>query len=91
MNRIGTRELRRDLAAHVRRAAAGEQVTVTIGGRPAAVLGPIGRVDAAVTLDSLLAAGLLRPRRRDDDAPPAPPTPVWSGVRLDLALREVRG
>ena len=35
-------ELRQHLGELVRRAQAGERVTITIGGRPAAVLGPAG-------------------------------------------------
>lgn len=38
---IGIRELRGDLAAHIRRAAAGETTVVSVGGRPAAVLAPL--------------------------------------------------
>ena len=38
---IGIRELRGDLAAHIRRAAAGETTVVTVGGRPAAVIAPL--------------------------------------------------
>ena len=35
---IGIRELRADLAAHVRRAAGGETTVISIGGSPAAAL-----------------------------------------------------
>ena len=91
MGSIGIRELRSELAAHVRRAGAGAHLPITVGGRAAAVLGPLERADVGVTLETLAAAGLVVPRRRLDDAPPAAPVAVWSGVRLDLALREVRG
>jgi len=91
--RIGTRELRADLAAHLRRAGAGQRVVVTSGGRPLAALGPVeadnGR--GAVTLDALVAAGLLIPPRRASGGEPRQPVPVWSGIRLDRVLREVRG
>src|SRR5213592_4960645 len=39
--RVGIRELRNDVAAVVRRAAAGERITVTVDGRPVAQLGPL--------------------------------------------------
>jgi prevent-host-death family protein len=39
---VGIRELRGDLATAVRRAEAGERIVITIGGRPAAQLGPLG-------------------------------------------------
>ena len=78
---IGIRELRADLAAVVRRAGAGQTVVVSIGGRPAARLGPV---------DEVLDPSIVPPRRAD---PPRldPPVTVWSGVRLDRALKELRG
>jgi prevent-host-death family protein len=44
---IGIRELRGDLAAHIRRAAAGETTVVTVGGRPAAVIAPLAQAPLA--------------------------------------------
>ena len=91
VSRIGSRELRGDLAAQLRRAAGGERLVITVGGRAAAMLGPIEGGAADLTLDALVAAGALVPPRRRD--PPRLPSPVavWSGVRLDRAFREVRG
>jgi antitoxin (DNA-binding transcriptional repressor) of toxin-antitoxin stability system len=89
--RIGARELRLDLAAQLRRAASGERLVVTVGGRPAAMLGPVEGSAADVTLDALVAAGALVPPRRRDAPRFADPVAVWSGVRLDRAFREVRG
>jgi prevent-host-death family protein len=40
MESIGLRELRQNASDLVRRAEAGEEVLVTVSGRPAAVLGP---------------------------------------------------
>jgi prevent-host-death family protein len=40
MSEVGLRELRQNAIELVRRAEAGEQVTITVAGRPAAVLGP---------------------------------------------------
>lgn len=40
MERIGLRELRQNASEIVRRAEEGEEVLVTVAGRPAAVLGP---------------------------------------------------
>lgn len=56
------RELKARLSAYLRRAAAGERITVTDRGRPVAVIGPPpGRVD----LDAAAAAGwLTRAQRR---------------------------
>jgi prevent-host-death family protein len=38
---VGLREMRQNASELVRRAEAGEQRTVTVAGRPAAVLGPV--------------------------------------------------
>ena len=89
--RIGTRELRQDLAAQLRRAAGGERLVVTIGGHPMAMLGPVEGGAADVTLDALVATGALVPPRRRDAPRLSEPVAVWSGVRLDRAFREVRG
>jgi prevent-host-death family protein len=40
MGEVGLRKLRQNASELVRRAEAGEQVTITVAGRPAAVLGP---------------------------------------------------
>ena len=85
----GIRELRADLASAVRRAAAGERTVVTANGRPVAQLGPIQH-DAA-TLEQLLASGALVAPRRTSPFRAPDPVPVWSGVRIDRALRELRG
>ena len=41
MSEVGLREMRQNASDLVRRAQAGEQVTITVAGRPAAVLGPV--------------------------------------------------
>jgi prevent-host-death family protein len=96
---IGIRDLRADLAAHVKRAAGGEPTVVSIGGRPAAALVPLSAVTDAMSdegpwrphLSSLIAAGALVPPRRDDRRLPDRHVTVWGNVRLDRLLREVRG
>lgn len=42
MGEVGLREMRQNASELVRRAQAGEQVTITVAGRPAATLGPVG-------------------------------------------------
>ena len=88
---IGIRELRGDLAAAVRRAGAGERVIVAVGGRAVAQLGPIEAHQGQTVLADLFAAGAVVPPRRRDAPRNATPVPVWSGVRLDRALKELRG
>jgi len=90
MAQMGARELRANLAAALRQAAAGEPVVVTVDGRPVAQLGPLGAASAP-TLAALAAAGLVDPPRRSDrpTAPDALDAAV--DVRLDRVLAEVRG
>jgi prevent-host-death family protein len=86
---FGIRELRSGLAEAVRRAATGERTLITSHGRPVAQLGPLD--EASPALEQLLASGaLVAPRRTGAFRAPAPVT-VWSGVRIDRALRELRG
>jgi prevent-host-death family protein len=41
MSEVGLREVRQNASDLVRRAQGGERVTITVAGRPAAVLGPV--------------------------------------------------
>jgi prevent-host-death family protein len=92
MYTASVRALRADLATAVRRAGAGESTVVTVHGRPVATLGPITPAHpGAVTLDQLLASGAALPARRRVPWRPAEPVSVWTGTRIDLALREIRG
>jgi len=81
--------LRADLAAAVRRAADGERIVVTVSGRPTAQLGPLD--DQAPDLDRLIAAGAVLPARRRGPWRPPEPVVVWTGVRIDRVLVELRG
>ncbi len=89
--RVGIRELRNNVAAIVRRAASGERVVVTSDGVPVAVLGPITPSENGVTLDDLVAAGLVVPPGRLDH--PAAPEPVLLPIdaRAARVLDELRG
>jgi prevent-host-death family protein len=86
---IGIRELRAGLAAFVRRAAAGETIVVTVSGRPAAVLAPIG-AGHEPSLDELVAFGaVVAPRTRAARrAAERERLPV--DARCDVELRKVR-
>ncbi|MDZ7675748.1 MAG: type II toxin-antitoxin system prevent-host-death family antitoxin [Acidimicrobiales bacterium] len=89
MERIGVRELRNDVAAVLRRAAAGERIAVTVDGRPTAQLGPLESTGEP-TLDDLVATGLVQGPRRDHTAGPEPIDPPVD-IRLDDILDELRG
>lgn len=86
---VGIRELRGSLAEAVRRAAAGERTVITSHGRPAAQLAPLD--DTAPDLERLVSSGSLVPPRRVGEWRPPRPVAIWSGVRIDRALRELRG
>lgn len=90
MDRVGTRELRANLASALRQAESGERVVITVDGRPVAQLGPL-EPSGTPTLDELAAAGLIDPPRRADR--PAPPDAIDTAVdvRLDRVLDDVRG
>lgn len=90
LERVGIRELRNQVAAVVRRAAAGERMVVTVDGEPVAQIGPLAP-SGPPTLDDLVAAGLARAPRRPDR--PAPPDPVDPPVdaRSSRAIDDLRG
>lgn len=83
------RSVRSDLAAAVRRAAQGDRTVITVGGHPTAQLAPLD--DQAPDLERLLASGSALPPRRTSAFRPPDAVPIWSGVRIDRALVELRG
>ncbi len=89
MSTRSIRTLRGELAAAVRRAAEGERTVITVHGRPTAQLAPLD--DGAPALDRLVASGAVVPPRRTTAWRPPEPVTVWSGVRIDRALVELRG
>jgi prevent-host-death family protein len=86
---VGVRELRNQVAAVVRRAASGDEVVVTVDGRPVARLVPL-EPQGRATLDDLVAAGVVEPPGRPDR--PSPPAPAMVPIDLDIdaVLDEVR-
>jgi prevent-host-death family protein len=86
------RELRNNVAAVLRRAAAGERIIVTLDGRPTAQLGPLeATAGDGPTLDDLIATGLAEPPTRPDRprAPTVEDVPV--DVRAASIMDELRG
>lgn len=96
MAAIGMRQLRSDLAAALRRAAAGEEMVVTVSGAPVARLGPVtrtghpGDVGRDEMLGLLVASGAVVAPRRAGPIRPAEPLSLTPHPRLDLLLRDVR-
>jgi prevent-host-death family protein len=91
LERVGVRELRNQVAAVVRRAAAGQRLVVTVDGRPVAQLGPLEPDTAGLTVWDLAAAGLVEPPRRPDRPAAPPPLAVPADVRVDRLLEHLRG
>ena len=91
MDRVGIRELRNNVAAVVRRAAAGERITITVDGVPAAQLGPLSPGAGALTVDDLVAAGLAVPPRRRDHPAGVDVEDVPVDARPDSVLDQLRG
>jgi prevent-host-death family protein len=71
MERVGIRELRNNVAAVVRRAAGGERIVITVDGVATAQIGPL-EPDGSVSLDDLIATGLVLPPGRSDRPPVEP-------------------
>ena len=87
---IGIRELRASLATFLRRAQSGERITVTVAGRPVAQMTSLSGDDTGVSLDDLVARGVVEPPRRRGDFVLSEPVVLYAGTRIDRALSEVR-
>lgn len=88
---VGVRELRNNVSALLRRAGRGERIVVTVDGRPVAQLGPLEPDNDGLTLDDLVAAGLVEPPSRSSPAPPTPEFELPADVSVDRLLDEIRG
>ena len=91
LSHVGIRELRNQVAAIVRRAAAGERILVTSDGKPVAMLGPIEPSPGGVTLDDLISSGLVQPPGRLDHPEEPKPAMLPVDVRPARVLEEIRG
>ena len=87
---VGVRELRSQIASLVRRAGAGEAFVITVGGHPTALLGPLGREPSEVSLDVLIARGMLIRARRPGQIPLEDLESEETAARVELLLRGVR-
>ena len=85
------RDLRANVAALVRRAASGERVVITSDGVPVAVLGPLSPAADGVSMDDLVAAGLVVPPGRSDRPPAPEPATLPIDTRSSRVLDELRG
>lgn len=91
MFEIGVRELRNNVAAVLRRAAAGERIIVTVDGQPTAQLGPLSPDEGGLTMADLVAAGLVVQPDRSDPPTDRELEPLPVDVRVDAIVAEIRG
>jgi len=74
MIEIGIRELRSDLSNHVKKAARGETVVITVGGKRTAKLVPLPTGPVRQTMEEAYESGrIIRAPRRGETPPPPPP------------------
>lgn len=90
MAHIGVRELRAQLAAMLRRAQAGERLIITVDGHPVAQLSSPETDAYGSQLSDLVARGIVIAPRRRGDFHPSAPLALYSGVRIDRAVNEIR-
>lgn len=89
MDEIGVRELKATLSGVLRRVSRGEQVRVTVRGRPVADIVPAGASPADEQLRSLIADGrVVPPARARPVRPPRLARAERSASGLVLAERE---
>ncbi len=92
--KIGIRELRSDLSNHVKKAARGETVVITIGGEPTAKLTPLPSGPVQQTMEEAYSSGrVIRAPRRGETPPPPPKKKLVldrSGEEIIDELREER-
>jgi prevent-host-death family protein len=82
---VAVRDLKAKLSSYLKRAAAGEQITVTDRGRPIAVIGPVGGVvDLRIGIDE----GWITPASASGLPPVERQPSAWSVQRM---LDEDRG
>ena len=89
-NNVGVREFRAGLSAFLRRAEAGDRITVTIDGRPIAQLTPL-EPHGELALDDLVATGQVMKPKQENKAldPEAGLIPI--DLSIDRILQELRG
>jgi prevent-host-death family protein len=90
MREIGVRELKESLSETLHAVGHGEQVRVTLHGRPLADIVPARRSSERDRLRELVASGRLVPPSRTLPSQP-PPLARWRGVATTVVLGERDG
>jgi prevent-host-death family protein len=87
MREIGVRELKASLSEVLRSVGRGEQIRVTLRGKPLADIMPAGRPRTDPRIAALVAEGRLTPRTRPLPKTPPPLAPARKSAS-DLVLAE---
>jgi len=91
IHHVGTRDLRANLARHLRSAEAGHTILVTVDGKLVAQIGPVGLVNENPSVEALIASGLVEAPTNSDRQRPKVVFDLPAGLSSDRALREIRG
>tara|TARA_Y100000739_G_scaffold190177_1_gene169878 strand:+ start:1232 stop:1516 length:285 start_codon:yes stop_codon:yes gene_type:complete len=87
---IGVRDLRADLATHLKRAEAGDRLIVTVDGRPIAQIGPLEPVGEP-SLEDLVASGLVKRPKNMNQPQSAQLSQTPIDVSAHRIIQEIRG
>lgn len=91
VHHVGTRDLRANLAHHLRAAEAGHTIFVTVDGKVIAQLGPVGHADESLSIEALIASGLVEAPSNSKRQEPRAVFDLPAGLSSERALREIRG
>ena len=87
---IGVRDLRAELATHLKRAEAGDRLIVTVDGRPIAQIGPL-EPEGEPSLEDLVALGLVKRPKNISQPQRAQLSQIPIDVSADRIIQELRG
>ena len=87
---IGVRDLRAELATHLKRAEAGDRLIVTVDGRPIAQIGPL-EPEGEPSLEDLVALGLVKRPKNINQPQRAQLSQIPIDVSADRIIQELRG
>ena len=91
VHHVGTRDLRANLAHHLRAAEAGHTIFVTVDGKVVAQMGPVGDLDEKPSVEALIASGLVEAPSNSNKQVVEVIFDLPAGLSSERALREIRG
>ena len=88
---IGVREFRSNLASYLRDASLGHRIIITSDGKNMAELGPINGGSLGISLEALIATGLIEAPAQAIPATQPANFQLPTGVNSQQILKELRG